>query len=178
MRNPKFPRLLILVLCLALLALFVASLAGPNQPVSAHRSQGEAKPASSPSPAGARPAPDFSKSIWDLPADAADTKNPVASSDEAIAKGRELFMTRKGNCAFCHGDNGAGNDANFAKLRRRPADLSRGAWMVKLSDGEIYWKITRGIPGIMPASDDPKMTAEERWQLVNFVRSLAKPAVK
>jgi hypothetical protein len=47
--------------------------------------------------------------------------------------------------------------------------------MLKLSDGEIYWKITRGIAGIMPAYDDPKLTANERWHLVNFVRTLAKP---
>jgi mono/diheme cytochrome c family protein len=121
----------------------------------------------------AKPAPDFSKNKWEIPADADKTKNPVEASDESIAKGKELYLTRKGNCVFCHGETGAGNEANLAKLRRKPADLTDASRLPKLSDGELYWKITKGITGIMPSYDDPKLTAEERWQLVNYIRTLA-----
>jgi mono/diheme cytochrome c family protein len=124
------------------------------------------------------PAQDFSQNTWELPPDADKTANPIASSDESIAKGKELFMTRKGNCVFCHGETGSGNEANLPKLRRKPADLSDAARMPKLSDGLIYWKITRGITGIMPAYDDPKLTAEERWHLVNFVKTLSREKPK
>jgi hypothetical protein len=48
--------------------------------------------------------------------------------------------------------------------------------MAKLSDGEIFWKITKGIPGIMPSR--AMLTEEERWHLVNFVRTLAKEKPK
>jgi cytochrome c553 len=91
-------------------------------------------------------------------------------------QGKELFMTRKGNCIFCHGETGTGNKENLARLRRVPADLSDHKRMPKLSDGEIFWKITKGIPGIMPSRE--KLTEEERWHLVNFVRSLAKEKPK
>lgn len=117
---------------------------------------------------------DFSKNTWDLPADFDETKNPIKATAESITQGKELFMTPKGNCIFCHGETGAGNEANLPKLRRKPADLSDGKRMSKLPDGEVYWKITRGITGIMPTYDDPKLTAEERWHLVNFVKTLSR----
>lgn len=120
--------------------------------------------------------PDFSRNTWDLPADADKTKNPVQATEESIAKGKELFTTRKGNCIFCHGETGSGNKENLPRLRRVPADLSDHKRMPKLSDGEIFWKITRGIPGIMPSRE--MLTEEERWCLVNFVRTLAKEKPK
>src|SRR5215467_14507173 len=70
---------------------------------------------------------DFSKNTWELPEDADKTKNPITATPESIAKGKELYMAQtKGNCVFCHGDTGAGNEANIAagKLRRKPADLT------------------------------------------------------
>lgn len=118
------------------------------------------------------PQQDFSKNTWDIPKDADETKNPVEATEESVAKGKELFMTKKGNCIFCHGETGSGNKENLPRLRRVPADLSDVKRMPKLSDGEIFWKITKGIPGIMPSQD--MLTEEERWHLVNFVRTLPK----
>lgn len=122
-----------------------------------------------------QPTPDFSKNKWEIPADADQTKNPIPSSEESIARGKEIFMGRKASCTFCHGTTGSGNVENLPKLRRKPADLSDSKRMPTLSDGELYWKITKGITGIMPSSNDPKFTAEERWDLVNFVRTLSRP---
>ena len=118
--------------------------------------------------------PDFSKNTWELPENAAETKNPVAVTPESIAKGKELYMERtKGNCVFCHGETGAGNEANLAKLRRKPADLSNKERMTAMTDGELFWKISKGITGIMPAGEK-RMTEEERWHVVNYIRTLAK----
>ena len=118
---------------------------------------------------------DFSKNTWELPADADKTKNPVAASEESIAKGKELYLDRnKGNCIFCHGDTGAGNEANFPRLRRKPADLTNKERMTAMTDGEIFWKITKGINGIMPAGERKMPADEERWQVVNYIRTLAK----
>lgn len=120
----------------------------------------------------AKPAEDFSKNTWDLPPDADKTVNPVEATEESIAKGKEFFMGKQGNCIFCHGEDGSGNKENLPKLRRVPADLSDAKRMPKLSDGEIFWKITKGIPGIMP-SREKQLTEEERWHVVNFVRTLS-----
>ena len=126
----------------------------------------------------AQPTPDFSKNTWELPADADKTKNPVPTSEESIAKGKELYLERtKGNCVFCHGETGAGNEANFPRLRRKPADLTNKERMSAMTDGEIFWKITKGITGIMP-SGEKRLTEEERWHVVNYIRTLAKEPVK
>jgi mono/diheme cytochrome c family protein len=118
---------------------------------------------------------DFSKNTWELPEDADKTKNPVAATAESIAKGKELYLERtKGNCVFCHGDTGAGNEANLAKLHRKPADLTNKERMTAMTDGEVFWKITKGINGIMPAGEKRMPDAEERWHVVNYVRTLSK----
>lgn len=125
-------------------------------------------------PAGARPQEDFSKNTWELPDDADKTKNPVQATDESVAKGKELFLEQtKGNCVFCHGETGSGNEANFPRLRRKPADLSNKERMTAMTDGEVFWKITKGIHGIMPPGER-SMNEEERWHVTNYVRTLAK----
>jgi mono/diheme cytochrome c family protein len=117
---------------------------------------------------------DFSKNTWELPANADETKNSVTASAESIAKGKELYLERtKGNCMFCHGETGSGNEANLARLRRKPADLTNKERMTAMTDGEVFWKISKGITGIMPAGEK-RMTEEERWHVVNYVRTLAK----
>jgi mono/diheme cytochrome c family protein len=43
--------------------------------------------------------------------------------------------------------------------------------MDSMKDGEIYWVATNGIGKTMPAAKD-KLSDTERWQVVNYVRSL------
>jgi len=125
-------------------------------------------------PSGGGAQQDFSKNTWELPEDADKTKNPTTVTPESIAKGKELYMEKtKGNCVFCHGDTGTGNEANMPRLRRKPADLTNKERMTAMTDGEVYWKITKGIQGIMPAGEK-RMSEEERWHVVNYVRTLAK----
>jgi mono/diheme cytochrome c family protein len=128
---------------------------------------------SPPSGAGAQQ-PDFSQNTWELPEDADKTKNPTTSTPESIAKGKELYLERmKGNCVFCHGETGAGNEANLSRLRRKPADISNKERMAAMTDGELFWKISKGITGIMPAGEK-RLSEEERWHVVNYIRTLAK----
>jgi len=141
-----------------------------NSSTTTNKNQNDSRSISS----GAGAQPDFSKNTWELPADADKTKNPTSATAESIAKGKELYMEKmKGNCVFCHGETGAGNEANFPKLRRKPADLTNKEHMAEMTDGEVYWKITKGITGIMPAGDR-RMNEEERWHVVNYVRTLGK----
>ena len=141
-----------------------------NSSTTTNKNQNDSRSISS----GAGAQPDFSRNTWELPADADKTKNPTTATAESIAKGKELYMEKmKGNCVFCHGETGAGNEANFPKLRRKPADLTNKEHMAEMTDGELYWKITKGITGIMPAGDR-RMNEEERWHVVNYVRTLGK----
>ena len=103
------------------------------------------------------------------------TKNPTTANAESIEKGKALYLDKdKGNCIFCHGETGAGNEANMPRLRRKPADLTNKEHMAEATDGELFWKISKGIRGIMPAGERKMPTPEERWDVVNYVRTLAK----
>jgi len=143
-----------------------------NSSTTTNRSQNQNDSRSIATGAGAQQ--DFSKNTWELPEDADKTKNPTTATAESVAKGKELYMERtKGNCVFCHGDTGAGNEANLAKLRRKPADLTNKERMTAMTDGEVFWKVSKGIQGIMPAGEK-RMSEEERWHVVNYVRTLTK----
>jgi mono/diheme cytochrome c family protein len=165
---------LLLTVSMLVLGLFdiaiTSSAQNANSSTTTNKNQNDSRSISS----GAGAQPDFSKNTWELPADADKTKNPTTATAESIAKGKELYMEKmKGNCVFCHGETGAGNEANFPKLRRKPADLTNKEHMAEMTDGELYWKITKGITGIMPAGDR-RMNEEERWHVVNYVRTLGK----
>ena len=141
-----------------------------NSSTTTNRNQNDSRSISS----GGGAQQDFSKNTWELPEDADKTKNPTPATAESVERGKTLYLERtKGNCIFCHGETGSGNEANLANLRRKPADLTNKERMTSMTDGEVYWKITKGITGIMPAGEK-RMTEAERWDVVNYVRTLAK----
>jgi mono/diheme cytochrome c family protein len=173
-------RLMAVALLLVVTVLFASafrtsssSAQNANSSTPTNKNQNDTKPVTPPA-AQKAPEQDFSKNTWELPEDADKTRNPVASSPESIAKGKELYLTReKGNCIFCHGEAGSGNEANLARLRRKPADLTNKERMTAMTDGELFWKVSKGITGIMPAGER-RMSEEERWHVVNYIRTLAK----
>ena len=171
MRNSAITFLLLLAMAVLLSAAAFASInQNANSSTTTNKNQNDR--------GIAQPTPDFSKNTWELPDDADKTKNPIPTSEESVAKGKELYLERtKGNCIFCHGETGSGNEANLPRLRRKPADLSNKERMSAMTDGEVFWKITKGITGIMPAMEK-RLTEEERWHVVNYIRTLAKEPAK
>lgn len=173
---------LVFSLSLAVAVIFVTSFdlastssaQNANSSTTTNRNQNDSR-SIAPGASGAGAQQDFSKNTWELPEDADKTRNPTPASAESIERGKALYLDKdKGNCIFCHGETGAGNEANLAKLRRKPADLTNKAHMTEMTDGEVFWKITKGIRGIMPAGERRMQTPEERWDVVNYVRTLAK----
>ncbi len=95
----------------------------------------------------------------------AEYKNPVAPNEASLAQGKALFET---NCAMCHGQTSAERGPVGKKLVPPPPGLDHE--MVKgLSDSTIFKAITFGF-GRMPVFRD-KLTPQERWNLVNFLRT-------
>ena len=166
---------LFLIFALSLIAAFLIAITSAAQdPSSAPASTNRQNTRELPRAATTASPQDFSKNTWELPEDADKTRNPVATTPESIAKGKELYFAKdKGNCVFCHGDTGSGNEQNLPRLRRKPADISNKERMTSMTDGELFWKISRGITGIMPPGEK-RMTEEERWHVVNYIRTLAK----
>jgi mono/diheme cytochrome c family protein len=108
---------------------------------------------------------------WKAPADAKNVKNPLADkkNDKAVvAEGKKLADT---NCVSCHGPGGKGNGPAAAALPPpKPADWT-SARVASETDGEIFWKISNGRGAMPPWKHLPE---NQRWQLVNYIRSLQK----
>jgi mono/diheme cytochrome c family protein len=107
---------------------------------------------------------------WNAPAAARRLQNPVTATESAVDEG--MFVYSK-NCKSCHGEDGDGKGERAGKLGVRPTNFTNARQMSHLSDGELFWKITHGRRP-MPAFED-KLTETQRWQVVDYIRTLAKP---
>lgn len=98
-------------------------------------------------------------------------ENPVPSDASSLARGRALYVA---DCATCHGEAGRGvGPPGLAPIPPAlwRADLT-GNHMEAHSDGDLFWWISKGIRGTpMPAFED-SLRPQDRWHLVNYVRSL------
>jgi mono/diheme cytochrome c family protein len=108
---------------------------------------------------------------WDAPVDIREKKNPVPASPAAIREAKSIYDEK---CANCHGNTGKGDGPDAMMYDPAPADLSDAKRMADFADGELYYKITVGKKP-MP-SFGKRLTEEQRWELVIFIRSLAIPA--
>jgi len=94
--------------------------------------------------------------------------NPIPADDASIARGGELFNI---NCTACHGTGGKGDGPVAPFLQnKKPVDLT-GVLASSLSDGAIFLTISNGTTGGMPALNE-NLTVRERWDVVNYVRTL------
>lgn len=105
---------------------------------------------------------------WKAPASADNLKNPVKGNVAATESGKKLY---KQMCAICHGNSGKGDGMAGASLSPRPSNFTTEK-IQSQTDGAIYWKITEGRPPM--ASYKSILKEEQRWQLVNYIRTLKK----
>ena len=96
--------------------------------------------------------------------------NPVPADPASVTRGAQLFAT---HCAMCHGDKGEGNGQLAALLANKPANLTLPITQTK-GDGALFFTISNGVAGRMPALNE-NLTVRERWDVVNFLRTLAAP---
>jgi putative copper export protein/mono/diheme cytochrome c family protein len=94
--------------------------------------------------------------------------SPVPYTTRSIATGQHLYLD---HCTTCHGMFGKGNGPAATSLPSRPADLT-AAHVLDHREGDLFWWLSFGISGsAMPGFAD-RLTEDERWDLVNFVRTL------
>ena len=108
------------------------------------------------------------KGPWAAPKDADNVKNPIAGNAASVAAAKTLYVA---NCGPCHGDKGRGDGPAAQGLNPKPADHTSAAVQSE-SDGAIFWKMSEGrtpMPGYKKIFTD-----EQRWGLVNYIRTLAK----
>lgn len=103
-------------------------------------------------------------------AEMTDLPNPVRLDETSIAEGHVVYAV---NCAMCHGVAADGvseltGQFTVAGVRAPPSLLTGVAAVV--SDGYLYGVLTHGQAN-MP-SFQKLLTPEERWQVINYLRSL------
>ena len=103
---------------------------------------------------------------WKAPSAVDKLVNPIKELKKALQEGKNLYSTQ---CVICHGENGEGDGIAGMGLTPRPANLTSEKFK-KQSDGAIFWKLTAGRPPM--ASYAEIFSAEQRWQLVVYLRSL------
>jgi mono/diheme cytochrome c family protein len=93
---------------------------------------------------------------------------PLAATADSLQRGQVLFGI---NCVVCHGPSGNGTGTLSGFFNPKPADLT-GTVVQNLSEDEIFLVITQGF-GPMPSLAE-NLSPQERWDVVNHVRSLKK----
>ena len=94
-------------------------------------------------------------------------ENPIAADEASITRGAQLYAI---HCQMCHGQTAEGNGPIGPFLANRPANLTSPVVQAK-SDGSIFLTITNGVEGKMPPLNE-NLLVPERWDLVNFMRTL------
>lgn len=94
-------------------------------------------------------------------------KNPIPAGPESVQRGEKLYVIY---CTPCHGVSGKGDGAVTPRFIP-PPDLASPQVQGK-PDGHISYYIGYG-GAIMPAYGEA-LSVGERWDIVNYVRTLAR----
>ena len=106
------------------------------------------------------------------PASADTIKNPIKGNEASQLSGKKIYTQY---CVTCHGDKGKGDGIAAPGLARPPADHT-SAFVQNQTDGALYWIITVGnIP--MPTYKKT-LSSIQRWQVINYIRTLGKKSKK
>lgn len=105
---------------------------------------------------------------WVAPSTSNANKNPFSGNEDATKKGKAIFTQM---CSMCHGVKGRGDGMAGTALTPKPANLTSDK-VQSQSDGAIFWKITEGRTPM--ASYKTVLTEEQRWQVINYIRTLKK----
>ena len=109
------------------------------------------------------------KKPWPVPDNYKTMKNPVKSDAESLATGKALWSQ---HCKSCHGAKGMGDGPKAAQLKTEAGDFTKTETQSQ-PDGSLFYKTSEGrddMPGFKKKIPD----ADERWSIVNYVRTFKK----
>ncbi len=92
--------------------------------------------------------------------------NPVPADEVSLQRGAILYDIY---CHVCHGEQGHGDGPLANYFARTPQNLT-GAQITAEFDGSVYLTIVQGF-GEMPSLAEG-LAPRERWDVINFVRTL------
>ncbi len=97
-------------------------------------------------------------------------RNPIPATPESIATGQELFLA---HCAVCHGVSGRGDGPAAAALDWPQINMDLTAHLYQHTDGDLYWWIKEGKIGTPMPGFRARLSDEEVWHIVNYLRAQA-----
>lgn len=106
---------------------------------------------------------------WRAPHWADSLKSPYIVEPLTLPQGEELYVHY---CQSCHGDNGVGRGATD-KLRGLKPDVDYEQRMNQQTDGALFWKLSEGKSNWHSYKE--MLTEEQHWQLIAYLRDIAKP---
>src|SRR5579862_4492081 len=95
---------------------------------------------------------------------------PVKATPESLEHAKKWWTL---DCVMCHGKIGDGKGETAQEMKLKLVDFTDPATLKDRTDGEIYYIIKNGHSDMPP--EGQRIKTEEGWDLVNYVRSLAKP---
>ncbi len=104
---------------------------------------------------------------WTVPGDFKTKKNPHAGKADLAPVGKMLWAK---HCKSCHGNLGLGDGPKAASLKTFPGNFKDAAFQAQ-SDGTIYYQSIVGRDE-MPNFEKKILEEEDRWALVNHIRTL------
>ena len=102
---------------------------------------------------------------WVAPADQRNVYNPLANNTRVLPEAKKLYATM---CISCHGADGKGDGEKGVSLNPKPADYTAKS-VKKETDGSLYWKMSTGNGEMKPFGH--KLSEEQRWSLVSYIRT-------
>lgn len=110
----------------------------------------------------------------EAPAEFDGLTNPLAGDAAAVTAGQVIYET---NCATCHGQTGHGDGPAAESLDPKPASLANAAMMNEMTDGYLFWRVSKGgqmdpFNSAMPAWGKT-LTDKQIWQAISYVRTLS-----
>lgn len=105
---------------------------------------------------------------WVVPESAKKVKNPTDKTDkENMSIGKSLYAK---HCQSCHGKEGYGDGPKAKELKGEVGDFSTAEFQSQ-TDGALFYKLTTGRDD-MSAFDKKIPDAEDRWLIINYLRTL------
>lgn len=92
--------------------------------------------------------------------------NPIPSSPDSIARGSNVYLA---NCANCHGVEGTGDGPTGGGVLPAPGPI--GPAVSTIGDGQLAYVITQGVSGTSMPPFATSLSENDRWDLVNYLRS-------
>ncbi len=106
---------------------------------------------------------------WDIPEKYQSMDNPYADDASLNKIGKMLYSK---HCKSCHGNKGLGDGPKAKNLDTFPGDFSAEEFH-NLGDGEMYYMSIIGRDE-MPNYEDKIPDDEDRWAIINYMRSAFK----